>query len=689
MKILRTLHTISSDTNLSFEDKLKRLLDLGCNLLNMPVGVVSKIENNQYTVIAASAQHDSLKVGAEFVLNSTFCADTIHAKTVVSYYDINQIRSNHPVAEFFQLYSYIGIPLTVNGKLFGTVSFLSPTARAHPFIEAEQDYVILLSEWISTELSRKFAFDSVSEQNETLSRQNKMLNQMSELAGVGTWEIDVRTNKVHWSKALKKLYELPPDFDVSLEAAINIIKYEKERDRVANLITHCIQTGTPISTEIEAVTTTGKSLWVAIRAQAEFENGVCTRVLGASQDITKQVHISMDLEHKRQIAEQALQARSQFLANMSHEIRTPINGVLGMLASLSKTNLSDKQQELCCIAHESAATLLGLINDILDFSKIDAGEMTLENVPINLGALIEKQVKVFEHTAKKKGIQLLTDVEAVKPLRVQGDPVRIQQILTNLINNAVKFTHQGVVKVKARALTQPHNRYLIHLNVEDTGIGIEEERLQGIFSPFQQGDSATTREFGGTGLGLSIISQIAEMMGGGIRVKSRPGEGSTFTVTLQLSQADDAAMLPPAETVSEMKSLAGYRILVVEDNTINQIVITEQLNELEVSIDLADNGQVAVDKVAQSLATNQLYDLILMDCQMPIMDGYTAAAKIRALGNAASSIPIIALTANVLAGEREKCAAAGMDDYLSKPINVSRLSACLQRFLQCGASVEK
>ncbi|NMH60160.1 GAF domain-containing hybrid sensor histidine kinase/response regulator [Alteromonas ponticola] len=682
MKILRTLHTISADPNLSFDDKLKRLLNVGCSVLEMEVGIVSKIEKQTYTVIAANSPDDALEPGTTFNLGDTFCADTLSENALVSYYDVGSVCGKHPAADCFQLYCYIGIPLMVNGKLFGTVNFSSPNPKKKPFKEVELDYVILLSEWIATELSRKLAFKSVNHKNEALLRQNKMLNQVSELAGVGTWEIDVRRKIVRWSKVLKKLYEFPPDFDVSLEAGLQVVKHQKDRVRLEKLIYDCIENSNPISTELEVLTFTGRTLWVAIRAQAEVEEGICTRVLGATQDITRQILTSRDLEHKRQIAEQALQARSQFLANMSHEIRTPINGVLGMLESLAKTSLTEKQQEFCSIANQSAESLLGLINDILDFSKIDSGEMTLENVPLNLGSLVERQVKIFEYAAKKKDVSLITDVDAVKDLKLQGDPVRIQQILTNLISNAIKFTHHGTVTVKTRALEKADDTYLIRLVIEDTGVGIANDRLNRIFSPFHQGDSATTREFGGTGLGLSIVSQIAEMMGGGIHVASQPDVGSTFTVTLQLAKSSESVSASSHEEAEQHGSIAGAHILVVEDNAINQIVISEQLKDLQVNIDIADNGEIAVNKIADALNNEKPYDLIIMDCQMPVMDGYTAATQIRALGGHAAYVPIIALTANVLVGEREKCAEAGMNDYLTKPINSARLTACLHRFLR-------
>ncbi len=683
MRILRALHTISSDTTLTFDDKLQRLLNVGCELLSLELGVISEVSGEKYTVIAASTPEHSLRPGRVFHLNDTFCKDTLAKGEIVSYHNVDLVCKNHPAAKKFQLYVYIGIPLIVDGQLFGTVNFASTTARTYPFKEVELDYIILLAEWIGTELSRKNAFESVTKQKNALQKQNEMLNQVGELAGVGTWEIDVKENGIFWSEALKKLYEFPQDFDVSFDAGMQIIRHESEKQRIKALINKCIETGEPISTQLEVITAKGKAIWIAIRGQAEFENGECVKILGATQDITRQVRDSKDLEHKRQVAEQALQARSQFLANMSHEIRTPINGVLGMLDTLFNTNLNKRQRELCSIAQQSAESLLGLINDILDFSKIDSGEMTLEMVPLNLSDLIENQAKIFELVAKKKGLELHTDLSAIKGLQFKGDPTRIQQILTNLINNAIKFTHRGSVNIHTRALKKTDQAYLIHLIVKDTGVGIDQSRQSQIFSPFQQGDSATTREFGGTGLGLTIVAQIAEMMGGGIRVESEPGVGSTFTVTLQLAQTDERGIEPlRAETVSQGKlSFTGYHILVVEDNAINQIVITEQLKELKVNIELAENGEVAVNKVKAKRGEGQFYDLIFMDCQMPVMDGYTAATMIRELGVDTNCTPIIALTANVLVGEREKCVKAGMNDYLTKPINVRQLGACLQRYL--------
>ena len=689
MDILRALNDVSSDLVQSFDEKINQLLQIGCDALQMEVGVITQKSPLALEVVAVSGTQDGFKLGDALPLNDSYCVQTINQQGVVAYHNTQVYPgTHHPCYQRFGFGRYIGIPLVVDARQFGAIGFFAAAPAASPFDETAKDQMILLAEWIGAAYSRQQFLEGLQLQQQQLAHQSQLFDQVAQLAGVGSWEYDIVRDEMFWSEPLRQMYELPRDFEVSTEQAFRFISEPQQRDQVWDKFSRMMETGQGFSTEIEVESYTGRRFWIQAQCKVTYKNDQPDKVIGATQDITSRVLAARELEQKHRVAEQALQSRSLFLANMSHEIRTPINGVIGMLDAMSKTSMDSQQQEFCNVASSSANTLLGLINDILDFSKIDSGQINLEQVPVDISALIREQQSVFEHVANEKGLSLSIDTEQTDALWFMADPVRIKQILTNLINNAIKFTAKGSVKVRTRALEQSNGKYLVQLIVEDTGIGIEPDRQAAIFSPFQQGDSATTRRFGGTGLGLSIVAQIAEHMGGGIRVKSTPGEGASFIVGLQLNRTSDTQPQSCSGYAEEDQAqpltaelTAGRRLMVVEDNDINQVVIAEQLKELGIEADLVQNGGEAVEQFIRSQTWESGYDLILMDCQMPVMDGYEATAAIRKLGGYAQTVPIIALTANALAGEREKCVLAGMNDYLTKPVSVEKLGKCIRRYL--------
>lgn len=394
------------------------------------------------------------------------------------------------------------------------------------------------------------------------------------------------------------------------------------------------------------------------------------------QASTEQKKAIAELIQAREEAEQANRAKSDFLAMMSHELRTPLNGVLGMLQLLETTSMSSEQADYTAVASESTGHLLRVINDILDFSRIERAALQLEHIDFNLGELITHCVQSFQHAAQQQGLALdLSLAENTAQLQVNGDPTRIRQILLNLIGNALKFTEQGQVRVEARWQVMDEQRIWLTCSVQDTGIGIDNDRLEMMFVAFQQADSSISRRYGGTGLGLSIARTLAERMGGHLHGQSLEGHGSTFTLEMPLALPTSTRQARRVAPPGQLAWTEPTRVLLVEDNAVNQSVTEAMLRSLGVEVSTADDGQQAVEQVRL-----QRFAAIFMDCGLPYMDGYEATRQLRLLTNGAH-VPIIALTANALQGDRERCLAAGMDDYLSKPLRRSELQQVLARWL--------
>ncbi len=381
------------------------------------------------------------------------------------------------------------------------------------------------------------------------------------------------------------------------------------------------------------------------------------------------------LEESMQHALAASRAKSEFLANMSHELRTPMNGFLGMIELVIDSSLTAEQREQLETAQRSALSLLQLLNDILDLSKIESGRMVLEQIPFNLRLLVKDCVRSHATKAMQKGVRLVMDIEPEMANQFTGDPLRVRQILHNLLSNAVKFTSVGQVTVSIRAGEVDRDGALeMLLTVADTGMGIAEEKLPLIFEKFTQADGSITRRFGGTGLGLAITRKLAEIHGGGVTVTSQLEVGSVFRVTLKLRPAETAVTAEPDSPPREI-ALAKGRILVVEDNLVNQKVIQGLLKKRGYSTAVSSDGAQAL-----ALLDSTSFDLVLMDVQMPVLDGLETTRRLRA-SERWRELPVIAMTAHAMSGDRDRCLDAGMDEYLTKPINSRELYSTIEKYL--------
>ncbi|MFY9742802.1 MAG: PAS domain S-box protein [Candidatus Sulfotelmatobacter sp.] len=455
----------------------------------------------------------------------------------------------------------------------------------------------------------------------------------------------------------------------------------------------------PFDVEYRVQRKDGQWIWVRDRAYRTYERDGVRYADGILSDVTERKRGEEEMRKAKEAAEAASQAKSQFLANMSHEIRTPMNGVIGVTGLLLDTNLTPEQRQYAGIVRTSGEALLQVINDILDFSKIEARKLRLEATDFDLLTVLDDAAALLAIKATEKGLALTCQLDPQVPRLLRGDPGRVRQVLLNLLGNAVKFTHQGKVAVAVQLEGADNRTATLRFTVQDSGIGFRQDRASTLFEPFVQADGSSTRRFGGTGLGLTISRQLVEMMGGRIGVKSEEGRGSTFwfTAVFEKQPLSSASLFSPSVHAKEggiTRSVASPqiapvppqkrhgRILVAEDNQTNQEVALALLRKLGYDADLVANGKEAIRALQQVD-----YDAVLMDCAMPEMDGFEATRRIRKHQSETLNprIPIIALTADAMIDDRNKCLSAGMSDYLAKPVESWQLSGILEKWLKTSA----
>ena len=654
------LREIAALAGLPFEEKLTHVLSKTAELLGLDVGFFSHIEGDTYTVRAVHPVEGGAAVGDTFALSDTYCEITAGAEDIVRIDDVTASpHAGHPCYGAFGLAAYIGAPVYVGDAFYGTLSFASEAPRAVPFTDADAGLLRLLASWIGMAADRYREADAARQSERRLAQ---VLDAAPEAV------ILTRPDRTieYVNPAFEELFGCDSD-DAIGHPTLDFYADPEDFKRQGRIRFNRAGTigGDAYIVEYrrpDGTTFLGETVGGPLKEDSEV-----TGMLGFIRDVTEREAARKREASASKAEAEAVRAKERFLANMSHEMRTPLNAVLGLSHLLGQTPLSTDQAGLLDGVRSAADTLLGVIDDLLDFARLGAGRLPIESIPFELQPIVAGVRTMLQSQADAKGLALRFHVAPDVPATLVGDPTRMRQILLNLVSNAVKFTSIGSVRVSINA-TPAADGVRLQIEVADTGVGIPYSRQEAIFDPFTQAASDAARRFGGTGLGLAIVKELVERQGGRIGVESAEGRGSTFRVELPSTLPARSEPPAPQPAASGPADLTGLRVLLVEDNEMNRLVARRTLETWGVVVAEARDGREAVRAVAR--ADEAPIDVVLMDLQMPEMDGVSATRYIRdVLGVSSDELPILALTASVLASQHEEVLSAGLDDFILKPFD--------------------
>lgn len=518
-----------------------------------------------------------------------------------------------------------------------------------------------------------------------LRESEEILAHAQRISHLGKWVWDIKEDKLDWSDELYDIYKRPKAAGTSIQFWIESIHPDDQNpNEIA--INEALTGKRAYNLDQRIICSDGEERIIHVEAELFARNEhQPERMIGVVQDITKQRAYEEELKKAKEMAESMNYSKNNFLKTMSHELRTPMHGVLGMAELTLLTNLDKKQRQYLETIYNASQAMTGILNDILDITKIEANSVELNITNFKLKKVVKTIIHLFSGSASTKNIDLTYTIQKEIPEFITGDPNRLNQVLSNLLGNAIKFTEEGSISLNVSIFKKEKETLYLQFDVIDTGIGIAEENLSYIFQKFTQEDSSSTRKYGGMGLGLSIVKNLVDLMEGEISIESLVNQGTKFTITLPMSTKQIQSASNTSTTESNYSGAVksspkpGAAILVVEDDRVNQQVLERMLNNLGYTADILPNG-----KAALTIITDFSYDAILMDCQMPVMDGFEATKEIRkmeAAGILRKRTPIIAITANAMTGDKEKCLAAEMDDYLSKPVRLASLEKLLNKYI--------
>ncbi len=572
--------------------------------------------------------------------------------------------------------SLVVVPIEINGEWAGFIGFDENSIER--FWSPSEIRILKMS---ATLLGNHFAR---LEAEKAVRESEARLDMAIQAGTLGLWDWDIHTDEVFTNDIWQTMLGYDPGENLGrcFDKFLGLVHPDDLDDLRFAIYEHFSGVRELYRAEFRMCCSDGLYKWILAsgRVIERDSNGDPLRMIGLHFDINEVRRLQHDLLSAKDAAEAANRSKSEFLANMSHEIRTPLNAVMGMVNLIADMDLTEKQNDYLATIDSSAKSLLNILNDVLDLSKIEAGKLTMERIDFSLAGLVKNLTNMFQHVAEEKRIKFDVSIDETVPTALIGDPLRLKQVLINLVNNAMKFTDEGSVEVFVSLKSLKGSKVALKFDIIDTGIGIDKGQCDTLFESFTQADSSTTRRYGGTGLGLSISKRLVEMMNGSIYVESKLGEGSTFSFSSEFLLGGTVDMQTNDKNCVNSFDLSSTKILLVEDSEINQLIMRELLEARGVTVSCALNGQEAVD-----LMLTDDFDLILMDIHMPVLDGYEATTEIRRLrGN---RIPIIALTANAMVDDIEKCRNVGMNDHISKPVDVSVLLSTICKWLKKNDNV--